>query len=121
MLPTFLTNFAAACTPTTSFFGLTEWYRYLDSETDALGKCVPTIDGFNDFWLIGLAVIDSLLKIAGMVAIGYVIYGGIQFVLSQGQPDKVKSARETILNAVIGLAIALVAVSVVSYIGNTLK
>ena len=121
MLPSLFNNFAAACTPNTSFFGLTEWYRYLDSETDALGKCVPIINGLNDFWLIGLAIIDSLLKVAAMVAIGFVIYAGIQFVVSQGQPDKVKAARETILNAVIGLAIALVAVGVVSYIGNTLK
>jgi hypothetical protein len=101
-----------------SFFGLTPWYAYLDGETDALGRCVPKIADWADTWKIALAITDSLLKIAGMVAVGYVIYGGVKYVVSSGEPDKTKQARETIINALIGLVIAIIASSVVSFIGS---
>ncbi len=119
-LPKLLTQFAASCDPGQGFFRLTPWYEYLDSTTDAFGKCIPTIDGGKDIWLIGLAVIDSLLKIAAMVAIGMVIYGGVQFTISQGEPDKTNAARNTIINAMVGLVIAMSAAAIVSYIGTNI-
>jgi len=124
---TVLQRFAASCDPAgTSFFKLTPWYAYLDGETDALGKCVPVVfirdeSGrvvSSNIWLIVLAVIDSLIKIAALVAVGFVIYGGIQFMLSHGEPDKTNEARNTIINALVGLVIAMIAASIVSFIGS---
>lgn len=115
-----ITNFAAACQPKGSVLGLTPWFAYLDGKTDPLGKCVPVINDYSDMWLIGLAVIDSLLRVAGMVAVGFIIYGGFQYMTSSGEPDRTKKAKDTILNALIGLVITIIAASVVSYIGNTL-
>jgi hypothetical protein len=48
----------------------------------------------------------------------YVIYAGIKYIMSQGSPDETAKAQSTLLNAVLGLAISLVAVAIVSYIGN---
>ncbi len=103
-----------------TFFGLTPWYRYLPGQTDAFGKCVATLRDWNDLWLIGLAIMDSLLKVAGMVAIGFVIFGGFQYMTSSGEPDKTKKAKDTILNALIGLVIAILATALVSFIGARL-
>jgi uncharacterized membrane protein len=75
----------------------------------------------NDLPLIGLAILDDLLRVAGIVAIAFVIYGGITYVISQGEPDKTKQAMSTILNALIGLAVTIVAVAFISFIGNQLK
>jgi hypothetical protein len=47
-----------------------------------------------------------------------VIYGGIEFITSSGNPDKASSARSTITNAIIGLAIAVSAATVVTYIAG---
>jgi hypothetical protein len=102
------------------FFGLKPWYYYL--ETD--GKCNVTQfqvlpeTGVSDFFLVALVIVDDLLRIAGFVAIGYIIYGGILYVTSQGSPDQTGKAQNTIINALIGLVIASIAVAAVSFIGS---
>ena len=99
------------------------WFEYLDGKTDALGKCVPTFDPnqINDLWGIGLAGIDILLYVVGFVSVGFIIYGGFVYMTSNGEPDRTKGAKDTILNALIGLVVAIVASSVVSFIGNSIK
>src|SRR5690606_16654835 len=118
---TLLKRFAAACDPGSSFFGLPRWYEYLDGENDALGKCVPTVNNGADIWLIVLAVIDALLRVSAVVAVGFVVYGGIQFIVSQGEPDKTNQARNTIINAMVGLVISMVASAITSFIGNQIQ
>ena len=104
------------------FLGLNPWYHYLEVQ----GKKDCEIVGFNilppnsDVPLILLAVIDGLLKIAGMVAVAYVIIGAITLITSDGNPDKVKGARDTIINALIGLATVLIAIAFVTYLGSRL-
>lgn len=127
---TFFSAFGDACDlPDSTFFGLKPWYTYLDGQEDSLGQCVPKIISRNgggditgiDIVLIIMAVIDSLLKLAAIVAVGFVIYGGIQYIISQGEPDKTNNAKNTILNALVGMIIALTAISLVSFIGNRIK
>jgi hypothetical protein len=108
---------AANCT--TSFFGIPTWYAYLPAAD--FQQCL--VDNFNfpgDLTYIALAAVDIALHIAGLIAVAYVIYGGIQYVVSQGEPDKTKGARNTITNALIGLVLAGVAVAIVNFIGNQL-
>jgi hypothetical protein len=62
-----------------------------------------------------------LLKLAGALAVVFVIVGGYKFVTSQAAPDKIASARNTIQNALVGVVIAVVASETVAYIGNKLK
>lgn len=70
--------------------------------------------------LIALAVIDILIRVAAMLAVVMVVYGGFTLVTSQGTPDKIAGARKTILNAVVGLVIALVASQFVKFIAGLL-
>lgn len=119
MLLSLLRTFAASCQPGGSFFGLDPWYKYLDGNTDAFGKCVPSLNGdIANLWLIGLVIIDDLIRVAGMVAVGFIIFGGFQYMTSSGEPDRTKKAKDTILNALIGLVIAIAASSIVSFIGS---
>ncbi len=113
--------FAAACKPT--FFGLVPWYQYLTLD----GSCgitnfqiLPKGNTPSSIPLIFLAIVDDLLRIAGFAAVAYIIYAGIQYITSQGNPEQASRAQSTIINALIGLAIALLAVGLVSYIGNQL-
>lgn len=121
---TFISRFAAAC-PTGaggSFLGIPPWYKYLDGE-DIGGKCVPKLDLANNpqnVAKIGLALVEIALRIGGLVAVAFVIYGGFQFILSQGEPDKAASARRTIINALVGLVIAIMATVIVSFIAGSL-
>lgn len=129
MLHTVLRLFSAigdACDPAANgafrFLGLPYWYEYLPGERDALGKCVPTIawGDLISLWAIGLAIADILLRIVALVAVGYIIYGGFQYMTSAGSPDATKSAKDTIVNGLIGAVIAVFAVAIVSFIGNRL-
>lgn len=104
-----------------SLFGIPHWYQYLHHGTkDTFGKCVPSLNDLKEIWLIVLAGIDILLYIAGFVAIGAVLYGGFRYVISQGEPDKTKQARETIINGLVGAVIAIIAASVVTFVARSL-
>lgn len=117
-----ITRFAAACTPGSggSFLGFPTWYEYFDGETIA-GRCSVKINLTNphDVGKILLAVSEILLRLGGLIAVGFVIYGGFRFILSQGEPDKATSARHTIINAVVGLIITILAATIVSFIAGS--
>jgi hypothetical protein len=119
----FLTHFATTdgCVPP-QFFGLHPWYYYLQTNKDCSIKSFNVLgsSGTSDFILVILAIIDDMLRIAGFIAIGFIIYGGIMYVTSQGSPDQTGKAQNTIINALIGLVLAIVAVALVSFLGNRL-
>lgn len=126
------TFFADACNANATFFGIPAWYKYLinadrmRTNTDAVSGIVSCDlhEGFKwadgDLVLVGMGILDIALRIAALVAVGFVIYGGISYVTSEGQPDSTKNAQTTIINALIGLVIAILATAIVSFIGNRL-
>jgi hypothetical protein len=116
MMPAYFTQFAAACKGG-GFLGFPTWYHYLPSNT-VNGVCTPSIQRLGDVWLIVAAVIEILLRVAGIAAVIFVIIGAISYITSQGQPDKTAKARDTITNALIGLAIAVIAASLVAFIAG---
>ncbi len=101
------------------FFGLPTWYQYLPS-SDFTGCQITQFNYPSDIAPVVLAAVDIALTIAGMIAVGFVIWGGIQYVISQGEPDKTAGAKNTITNALVGLVIAGASIVVVSFIGATL-
>lgn len=118
-----LSQFAAGCTEH-MFFLLPTWYKYLIAAgkmEDVGGRCVTVVDlQVADLALILLAVLDIVLRLAGLVAVAYVVYGGVKFITSQGDPDGSKKARQTIINALIGVVLALFATTLVAFIGTRL-
>jgi hypothetical protein len=104
-----------------SFFGIPHWWEYLKVQKDSLGQCaIPTFNFPNDILAVGLAIIDILLRVAGIVAVISIIIAGISYIGAAGAADKITASRKRIQNALIGLAIVLVASAVVSFIGNSL-
>lgn len=106
-----------------TFFGLVPWYHYLKLSVDSTTKSCEvqsftTLGAHSSFLLILLAIVDDLLRIAGVVAVGFVIYAGIRYIMSQGSPDETAKAQSTLLNALIGLVIAMIAVGLVSFVGS---
>lgn len=121
MIAQLLTYFAARC-PGGSLLGFPTWYKYLDGQTTPVPvvgpgatTCTPVINGGLDIWLILAAVIEILLRIAALLAVGFVIWGGISYITSQGQPDATAKAQHTVTNAIIGLIIAIAATTVVTF------
>ena len=58
--------------------------------------------------------------LVGIAAVIVIIIGGLQYVLSSGDSTRVSSAKNTILYAVIGLVIALLAQGIVIFVLNKL-
>jgi len=110
------TYFGAGCR--SSFFGIPSWYKYLqlDNKCRVTNFVVP-----DSLLLVALAIVDMLLYVAGIIAVGFVIYGGIRYVTSQGNPEETGKAQATVLNALIGLLLAVIAIATVSFLGSHIK
>jgi hypothetical protein len=99
-------------------FGIPTWYEYLP--VDANCKIDTTGMGGDVVVLVVMALIDILLVLAGLLAVGFIIFGGFKYITSQAEPTKLAGARTTILNAVIGLVIAIIASNVITFIATRL-
>lgn len=108
----------AACSKN-KFFIFDPWWKYLDVTRDN-GICNVKFDFPYDLTLVGLALLDDALRLIGLVAAGYLIWGGIQYTTSQGEPDGIKRAQETILNALIGIVLALISIPIITFLGSQL-
>lgn len=119
-----LTQFGAACSNAGNGIKIfPTWYQYLDVKVDVSGRCAIDLDKSpfpENIPLVALGVVDILLRLAAFVALGYLIYGGIMYITSQGEPDKLSGARQAVTNAIIGLVIAIFATVIVTFVGNQL-
>ena len=61
-------------------------------------------------------VINTLLFITGMVAVLFIIIGGLRFITSNGDSNQASQARNTVLYAVIGLVVAIMAYAIVNFV-----
>ena len=61
-------------------------------------------------------ITDLLLLAVGTIAVIMIIVGGIRYAVSGGDDSGVKSAKDTILYAVIGLVVALLAYAIVKFV-----
>ena len=66
-------------------------------------------------------VVNVLLFILGAIAVIVIIIGGIRYTTSNGDPGQTKAAKDTILYAVIGLIVAILAYAIVSFVLNAFK
>ncbi|OYX42854.1 hypothetical protein B7Y94_02845 [Candidatus Saccharibacteria bacterium 32-49-12] len=64
-------------------------------------------------------VINFMLALVGVLAVVMIIVGGIKYITSAGDTSKVTAAKNTILYAVIGLVVAILAYAIVSWVNST--
>lgn len=94
------------------FLGMPSWDCNIDYEN------VSTQDGglSKVIWGIVANIFVSITVIATYLAVGYVIYGGYQYIFSGGEVGKVASGKKTLNQAFIGLAIIMSANIIVNAI-----
>jgi hypothetical protein len=73
---------------------------------------IPTNINLNPMRL-ALWALNWLVWIAGAIALGFLIYGGIMFVTSGGDAEKTTKARNTILYAVVGIIVVTISYAVI--------
>jgi hypothetical protein len=123
MIETLVRFFAADAAPCDggTFLGFAKWYKYLPGKTDSNGLCAPQLSSINDVWLIVAAIVELLLQVAALLAVIMVIYGSVSYMMSRGEPDKTNQARGTLINALVGLAITLIAAAVVNFVAGRIS
>jgi len=66
-------------------------------------------------------VLDTVYLWVGILAVLFIIVGGINYTVSQGDPGEVAKAKNTILYAIVGLIITLLAFSITQFVLNALS
>lgn len=64
--------------------------------------------------------VNIMLFAIGILAVIMIIWGGIRYVLSGGDSGAVSSAKKTILYAVVGLIVAILAYAIVNFVITTI-
>lgn len=77
---------------------------------------IPT-GGGTSFNMILQDILTLVFAIAILMAFGYLIWGGINWIMSQGDKAKIQAARNRILYAIIGLFVMFLSFAIVNFIG----
>ena len=82
----------------------------LDSvpQVDSPDSGLDTIMGWFFIVVVGVSII-------------VIIIAGINFITSQGDPQKTKNARNTVIYAIVGIIIAALATSIIRLIARTIS
>jgi hypothetical protein len=64
-------------------------------------------------------IVNIMLFILGAIAVIMVVLGGIKYTLSGGDSSAVSSAKNTILYAIVGLVVAIMAYAIVNFVLNS--
>lgn len=64
--------------------------------------------------------VNIMLFAVGILAVIMLIWGGIRYVLSGGDSGAVSSAKKTIIYAVVGLIVAILAYAIVNFVITTI-
>lgn len=72
-------------------------------DTDSLNNTIVTI-------------VNVLLGLIGLVAAGYLVLGGVRYIMSEGESDQTEKAKNTIIYAVIGIIVIGLSAAIVNFI-----
>lgn len=75
----------------------------------------------TSFSTLATRIVNWILVLAGMIAVIYLIYGGILYITAGGDAEKATKGRTAVINAVIGIAIILLALVIVQWVARLLK
>ena len=107
---------AAACGAASDgfFFGLPPWHRGLKCDNGAVDLSDMEIG--NIIVIVGLNIIDMVVRLMGIVAIAFIVIGGFQYMLARGEASNVAKGKATVTHAVIGLIIVMASSTIVGFL-----
>lgn len=77
-----------------------------------------TPPGSAEFGNIIATAINTIITIFAILTVIFIIKGGITLIFSLGNSEKLKSARDTVLYAVLGLILAILSYAIVSIVSG---
>ena len=89
------------------------------SSTGGSGSIVEAAENYEILEILNRGLAYAII-IAGLLSVIFIFVGGISFILSGGQEEKIKSAVSTIRYAIIGLIVTILATVIVGTVGKAL-
>jgi len=74
--------------------------------------------GFTNIYDFLNFIVKTMLSIAAIIAVIFLIIGGVRYVVSASNADAVEGAKNTILYAVIGLIVIMLSWFIVTAVAN---
>ena len=92
------------------------------AQTSITGSSFDDLIQFNsETSLSGIItfVITWIVYIVGVLAFIYLVYSGILYITAGGNPEQAKKGQQGIINAIIGILIAVLAWAILNAIAST--
>lgn len=80
-----------------------------------IGKQLDGAGGFIS------TIVNTILFLAGSIAVIVLVFGGFRYVTSTGDASRIKQAKETIMYAIVGIIVAILAYAIVAFTVNRLS
>ena len=97
-----------------------EIMRILGDATDEIRQTVDNLPNSGTGVTSGnlTNVLYWIYAAGGIICVAVMVYAGIKFLMSQGEPAKTKQASQIIAYALIGLVVILLAGVITAFISN---
>ncbi len=69
---------------------------------------------------VALNILAAFLGLIGVIDVAIIVYGGFLILFSQGNPEKVKHGRDTVVWAIVGSLIIFSALGIVLYVDSVI-
>lgn len=103
---------------------LASFLMSVTSASDAIrtgaGQACATSCNTSSINLVFRNLANTLTFIVGSVSVIMIIIGGLRYVLSSGDSKATVEAKNTILYAIIGVVVAIVAYAVISFVNGSI-
>jgi len=73
----------------------------------AFADTASSVAGVSNVESFIKSVIEVITSIAGLIAIGFIVVGGLGYIMSSGNPEKLDRAKRTLIYAGLGLSISI--------------
>lgn len=94
----------------------------IDKELKIAAGCPDAIGLDRDTTIMPAAVqvIEAVIAVIGILAAGILVYGGLNYVLGVGSPDKIRRAQNIVLYAAVGLVVAVLSFTIVYFVSQSI-
>lgn len=100
-----------------NFLSFPTWYRNLECDSEGHVDLEGEEIGHVAI-IVALNIVDIALRLLSLVAIGFIIYGGFQYLIARGEPANMAKGKATITHAVVGLIIGIASAGIVGFIST---
>ncbi len=63
-------------------------------------------------------IVDIAFSVAGALALLFIIIGGLRYIFSAGDPQAASQAKNTVIYALVGLVVTILAYSIVRFVAK---